>query len=226
MTQLRDRSIDTIEEGGRRRARTRSEWRDGSIDTVGRRRTRVKREEKIRYNTIERRTLISESVEAAATSNRTVPDPTRNPRTDEDRNSNSTVPYLTWPTTTTSMTTSAAAGTYNFDRNSSSSSSITLRIRTYPVRNNNSSSSAAPEQINGVQRLNHHRRYRLHRFDTSFWIHPNTKPVISPLLGTLQVWNLHSHKLHWMRILPIFNSSLLDWVIIPIFLSAFHHGCN
>ena len=41
MTQLRDRSIDTIEEGGRRRARTRSEWRDGSIDTVEPRRTQT-----------------------------------------------------------------------------------------------------------------------------------------------------------------------------------------
>ena len=49
-----------------------------------------------------------------------------------------------------------------------------------------------------------------------FWIRPNTKTVTSPLLGTLQVWNLHLNKLHWMRILPIFNSSLLDWVIVEI----------
>ena len=49
-----------------------------------------------------------------------------------------------------------------------------------------------------------------------FWIRPNTKTVTSPLLGTSQVCHLHFRKLHWMRILLIFNLPLLDWVIAEI----------
>ena len=86
MTQLRDGSIDTIEEGGRRRTRTRSEWRDGSIDTVGRRITRKERG-KDPYDTIERRTPISESAEAAATHAIHVPTKT----------ATATLPYRTLP---------------------------------------------------------------------------------------------------------------------------------